>query len=294
MAGRELSEQDFCEGADVIVEERLAHYARQWRVSIDETRSTETSLLGFGACGTQPVVLKVVRKENSEEWRCGEVLEAFRGEGMIRPLEHTAGAVLLPRLRPGHDLTTLCIEGHDDDATDILASLLQRMSIAPVNLAGVRPVNRLQPEFTQFRNRVEGFIPASYVDRAEELFAELCTTQRDVRLLHGDLHHYNVLFDTDSGWAAIDPWGVLGEIEFEIGAALRNPVDVPALLADPGVIERRLRIYEARLKFNSDRALKWAFAMTVLAILWPFDAGIGQDLRAPFAMAARSMHELVE
>jgi streptomycin 6-kinase len=240
------------------------------------------------------VVLKVVRKENSEEWRCGEVLEAFRGEGMIRPLEYTAGAVLLPHLRPGHDLTSLCLEGRDDEATEILASLLQRMSSAPVNLGGVRPVDRLQPEFAQFRNGADGFIPASYVDRAEELFAGLCRTQRDVRLLHGDLHHYNVLFDDDAGWIVIDPWGVIGEIEFEVGAALRNPVDVSALLGDPSVIERRLRIFEAELKLNPDRALKWAFAMTVLAILWPFDAQIGQDLRAPFAIAARSMHELIK
>ena len=263
-------------------------------MSIDETRSTETSLLGFGARGSQPVVLKVVRKENSEEWRSGEVLEAFRGEGMIRSLEYTAGAVLLPRLRPGHDLTTLCIEGRDDDATEILASLMQRMSSAPVNLAGVGPVDRLQPEFAQFRNRAKGFIPASYVDRADELFAELCRTQRDVRLLHGDLHHYNVLFDTESHWAVIDPWGALGEIEFEIGAALRNPVDVPALLGDPTVIERRLRIYEAQLELNPDRALKWAFAMTVLAILWPFDETIGLDLRRSFATAAQSMLRLLE
>jgi streptomycin 6-kinase len=262
-------------------------------VSIVEHCSTETSLLGFGACGSQPVVLKVVRKENGEEWRCGEVLEAFRGEGMIRPLEYTAGAVLLPRLRPGHDLSLLCIEGRDEEATDILASLMQRMASAPANLAGVRSVDRLQPEFAQYRNGADGFIPASYVDRAEELFAELCRTQRNVRLLHGDLHHYNVLFDTDSGWAVIDPWGARGEIEFEVGAALRNPVDVPALLGNPSVIERRLRTYEAQLKLNPDRALKWAFAMTVLGILWPFDAQIGQDLRAPFAIAARSMRELL-
>jgi streptomycin 6-kinase len=114
------------------------------------------------------------------------------------------------------------------------------------------------------------------------------------RLLHGDLHHYNVLFDTDSGWAVIDPWGALGEIEFEIGAALRNPVDVPALLGDPNVIERRLRIYEAQLKLDPDRALKWAFAMTTLAVLWPFDDTIGLDLRRPFAAAAQSMFRLLE
>ena len=103
-----------------------------------------------------------------------------------------------------------------------------------------------------------------------------------------------MLFDADSGWAAIDPWGVMGEIEFEIGAALRNPVDVPVLLGDPRVIERRLRTYEERLNLNADRALRWAFATTVLGILWPFDETVGLDLRQSFATAAQSMLRLLE
>ena len=38
---------------------------------------------------------------------------------------------------------------------------------------------------------------------------------------------------------------------------------------------------------------KWAFATTVLGILWPVEAGIGIDLRTPFASAARSMLALL-
>lgn len=280
--------------AVVTVDHRFALHSRDWDVTVEEIRTTETSMLGFGMRGRQPVVLKVIRNENSEEWRCGLVLDAFGGTGMIPPIKHEPGAVLLPRLTPGHDLVSLCCEGRDEEATEIIASLLEEMSSTPPYLAGVSSISRLLPEFAQFRDGALSFIPMSYVDRAKALFAELCATQRDVRLLHGDLHHYNVLFDTDAGWVVIDPWGVLGEIEFEVGAALRNPVDAPALLGDPNVIERRLRTYESELKLSADRALKWAFATTVLSILWPFEAGIGQDLRAPFALAARSMHALMK
>ena len=263
-------------------------------MSIDETRSTETSLLGFGTRGGQPVVLKIIRKENGEEWRCGEVLEAFRGEGIIRPIEHTAGAVLLPRLRPGHDLSALCLENRDHEAAEILASLLRRMSSAPAHVDGVRSVDRLQPEFDQFRDGADSFIPGSYVDLAEMMFAELCATQRNVRLLHGDLHHYNVLFDADQGWVAIDPWGIVGEREFELGASLRNPIDASHVASDPEAMERRLKTFEIRLNLNTDRALRWAFATTVLAILWPFDEATGLDLRAPFARTVRAMHGLMD
>ena len=86
------------------VEERFAAHARAWGVRIDEVRTTETSTLGFGTRAHQHVVLKVIRKEGSEEWRCGEVMEAFGGAGMIPPIAHEPGAVLLPRVLPGNDL----------------------------------------------------------------------------------------------------------------------------------------------------------------------------------------------
>ena len=273
------------------VAERFAAHAREWNVSIEEIRTTETSQLGFGALGKQPVVLKVIRKENSEEWRSGDVLAAFGG-GLILPIASAPGAVLLPRLVPGYDLASICLVGRDDEATEIIGSLVHRMPAVDVDPAAWGSVDRMQPDFAKYHDAGEGWIPRAFVDRAEALFGDLCGTQRNVRLLHGDLHHYNVLFDVSAGWVAIDPWGAMGEIEFEVGASLRNPA--MDLLLSPRAIERRLRTYEDRLKLDTGRALKWAFATTVLGILWPFEQGVGPDLRAPFALAARSMHELLD
>jgi streptomycin 6-kinase len=275
------------------VEERLAAHARGWGVSIDETRSTETSLIGFGTRSGQPVVLKAIRRENSEEWRCGEILRAFQGQGMIQVLASANGAVLLPRLMPGHNLGSLCLEGKDDEASEILAAIIRRISTVSSEITWTGSVERLTSDFARFRDGAIGYIPVPFVDRAEAFFAELCATQRQPRLLHGDLHHHNVLFDGALGWVAIDPWGTIGEIEFEVGASLRNPVDAPHLLT-PAVIERRLRIFEEHLRFDVDRALKWAFATTVLGILWPVEPDIGLDLRGSFATAAHSMLRLLE
>jgi streptomycin 6-kinase len=274
--------------------ERFEAHARDWGVSIDQTLSTETSLVGFGSRDGDPVVLKVIRKENSEEWRCGEILRAFDGAGIVTVLEHAPGAALLPRLEPGHNLTALCLEGNDDRATEIIAATIARMSNLDPQIPWVGSIERLEPDYARFRGGADGFIPVSYVDRAEALFVELCATQGIRRLLHGDLHHYNILFDENAGWVAIDPWGAMGEIEFEVGASLRNPVDAPWLLKDPAAIARRLRIYEMRLKCDVDRALKWAFATTVLGILWPVEPDVGQDFRGAFALAAQTMSRLLE
>ena len=270
------------------VEERFAAHARDWGVSVEEIRTTDTSRLGFGRIGSQAVVLKVIRHENSEEWRCGELLNAFGGHGMVLPIAHAPGAVLLRRLVPGYDLASVCLAGRDEEATAIIASLIQQMPAIVANPPGGWPVERMYPDFAKYRHAGEDLIPLEFVDRAEALFSQLCATQQDVRLLHGDLHHYNVLFDNEAGWLAIDPQGPMGEIEFEIGACLRNPL--ADIVESPRVLERRLRTYEDRLNLDAGRALRWAFATTVLGILWPFEQ---LDLRAPFGRAARAMHEVM-
>src|SRR4029079_11177091 len=74
-------------------------------------------------------------------------------------------------------------------------------------------------------------LPRELVLRAQRVYSELAAAQREPALLHGDLQHYNVLCDERRGWVAIDPKGVIGELEYEIGAALRNPYERPELLA---------------------------------------------------------------
>jgi streptomycin 6-kinase len=113
---------------------------------------------------------------------------------------------------PGHDLTSLCAGGQDEQATEIIASLIRGMPVVRDAPHRAGSVERLHADFTQFRNGAEGFIPIDFVDRAAALFAKLCASRRHVRLLHGDLHHFNVLFDSTAGWVAIDPWGQMGEI----------------------------------------------------------------------------------
>ena len=92
------------------LDDRFAAHARDWHVKVDEIRWTETSQLGFGTRDNRPVVLKVIRRENSEEWQCGRVLEAFGGAGVIRPIAHSPGAVPASAPYPGQrtGLTQSC------------------------------------------------------------------------------------------------------------------------------------------------------------------------------------------
>jgi len=272
--------------------DRLEEHVRLWDVTVEAIKETETSLMAFGACRNQRVVLKVSRYEG-EEWRCGELLTAFDGRGLVRALEYRDGIVLLERLAPGNDLSVLSLNTRDDEATEIIAEIIGRMSSIRPSVKGIKSASDLISEFQKYRHGCDDLMPAGMIDKAERIFSQLCDSQADLRLLHGDLHHYNVLFDSQRGWVAIDPWGLWAEIEYEVGASLRNPIDAPDLLAKKETVVRRLRIYEQRLGIDARRALRWAFSQAVLAALWPTEEGVGIDMRAPFIAAATAMMPLL-
>ncbi|MDX6498251.1 MAG: streptomycin 6-kinase [Blastocatellia bacterium] len=293
-------------------------HARDWRVIIDNTFETESSVIAFGirdvdGAGSRKdeVVLKVV-KQPGDEWHSGEVLAAFNGKGFVRVYEHAPGAVLLQRLRPGNSLVELSLNGHDEEATDILAGVIQQMSSVESSMSSVdlprserkspNPHAPLQhcptvhdwaKAFERYTATGDKQIPMDLVMAGQRVYLDLCSSQQRLIVLHGDLQHYNVLFDSDRGWLAIDPKGVFGEIEYEIGAALRNPLAQPELFLLPATIERRLGQFNSRLNLNYERTLAWGFAQAVLSAIWGVEDGFTVDATNPALRLAAVMRPML-
>lgn len=264
--------------------DRIQRHAREWGVIIGDTIETQSSVIAFGnrdVIGSgnrdnQDVVLKVV-KQPGDEWRSGEVLAAFNGNGVARVHEQAPGAVLLERLRPGNSLVEKALNGRDEEATSILADVIQQMSTAerkspklPAALPHCPTVHDWAKGFERYVATGDDQIPIDLVAAGQRVYLRLCASQRRTRLLHGDLQHYNVLFDADRGWLAIDPKGVVGELEYEIGAVLRNPSE---LFASSSIVERRLNQFTSTLNLDYERALAWGFAQAVLSAIWEIEDG---------------------
>ncbi len=271
---------------------RIKQHTREWRLDIVESFETETSVISYATRNGQSLVLKVIKQPGDDEWNAGEVVSVFAGNGMVRVYEHTAGAMLLERLQPGGSLVQMALDGRDQEATEILAGVIEKMSASkipdgvPTNTAWGRGFERyLVSNDTQ--------VPKDLVESAQQVFADLAKTQSRTRLLHGDLHHYNVLFDTHRGWVAIDPKGVIGELEFEIGAVLRNPIERPELFLAPPVIERRLNQFAKQLNLNYERTLAWAFAQAVLSAIWYVEEGVEVNAANPALRLAKIMQPML-
>jgi streptomycin 6-kinase len=212
-----------------------------------------------------PAVLKVGVPHDEMRTEI-EALRLFDGSGIARLLEADfgRGALLLERLEPGE---TLVARSHQDDdaATAIGASLMRRLWV-PAPQA--HPFRDMQSWFRDLwraeRGELDtGAFPPGLIDRAAAMTRELiASTERPV-LLHGDLHHYNILSAQRAPWLAIDPKGHVGDPCYEVYAFLVNPEDV--LVSD---FSRRLDIFAAELGLGRARIKHWCYARTVLNGCW--------------------------
>jgi len=203
-----------------------------------------------------------------------EALRLFDGRGIVRLLEADTerGSLLLERLRPGTPLSRLA---DDEQATAIAAGVMGQLW-RPAPAGHPFPtVQRWAAGLERLRARFGGGtgpLPIALVERAEALFAELIGSMADPVLLHGDLHHENILAAGRQPWLALDPKGVVGEPAYETGALLRNPM--PEILRRPGVgriLARRVDQLAGLLGFDRERVVGWAFAQAVLSAWWSLE-----------------------
>ena len=248
---------------------RLEALANQWDVTYDDVLETATSLIAFGVQSEQPVVLKVVRQPG-DEWGAGAVAAAFAGTGAVPVIAHEPGAALLRRLSPAHDLTALA-RADDADACAVIGGVIRRMVAHEAKLTFGVTAESWGSAFDRYLSSGDSQLDFGLVTAARRTYMQLCSTQRRPGLLHGDLQHYNILYDAELGWTSIDPKGVVAEIEFEFGPALRNPHDMPELYADADRVRARIAMMTAGLDVDITRVQQWAFAQAVLSAIWTIE-----------------------
>lgn len=271
---------------------RLHASAGAWGVDIQHVFETDTSLIGVGLRPHQPVILKIVKRPG-DEWTSGPVVRAFDGRGMVHVYEFEEGALLLEGLTPGHSLVSLSLDGRDEDATGIIADVIQRMQ-SPAPPQGCPEVMDWSAGFEQYLRSGDGRIPRALVEDAHRRFRRLAASQHRLRLLHGDLQHSNVLFDSNRGWLAIDPKGVVGEIEYELGAVLRNPTEKPDLFASPATVTRRLSQFATTLHLNRARAAEWGYTQAVLSAIWSIEDGFDITADSPVLRLADVIRSMLD
>ena len=117
-------------------------------------------------------------------------------------------------------------------------------------------------------------LPAQYLEKARNLSKQLLATTTKQVLLHGDLHHDNILLHEQIHWIAIDPKGVIGDPVYEVGSSIRNPI--PELLENndaKNIIKNRINLFADLLNFDHKRIINWSYVQAVLSACWAIEDG---------------------
>ncbi|HEY7176601.1 MAG TPA: aminoglycoside phosphotransferase family protein, partial [Micromonosporaceae bacterium] len=174
--------------------------ARDWDLTIGEPYELSYHYVAAVICGDgTPAVLKLGVPEGTSLAEEAPALAAFDGRGAVRLLREdlTRGALLLEHVAPGWRTSDL-VPVRDSEATSAAVGVMRRLHGAPP------PECRIPEALTQadaFDEYVATFgetgpLPLDLVVRAGGLMRELCASATERVVLHGDLHHDNILAAT--------------------------------------------------------------------------------------------------
>jgi streptomycin 6-kinase len=243
---------------------------RRWDLTLGATLEPLTYnylVSAYRRDGT-PVIVKVCSPGG--EFRLqAHALRHFDGRGAVRLLasDERDEVMLLERCEPGTLLHAL----DDDAAATTIAASVMRQLWHPLPPDHPFPsITDWGRGFARLRQHYGGTgpFPAALVERAERLFADLSGSMAAPVLLHGDLHHDNILAAQRQPWLAIDPKGVAGEPAYETGALLRNPLNLLDFPHPGHILARRVDQLAGELDLDRARVRDWGIAQAVLSAWW--------------------------
>lgn len=210
----------------------------------------------------KPVILKIICDKNAfiDEMHA---LQYFDGSGSIQiiAVNECHHALLLQRAVPGVTLTSIYssqIEYVMDSYVNTMQKLHQKHFTSQYNFKHISDWLIAIDHLTDHR------CPAPLLEKAINLKNKLLASSTNEVLLHGDLHHDNIIQQGDQ-WLAIDPKGIVGEPEFEIAAFdfmyVRELANNPAIKK---IIENRAVRLAQKSNLNSQRIYDWILVRLVL------------------------------
>jgi streptomycin 6-kinase len=258
-------------------------YLTRWALTPDgDPIVTRTSRLLPVRWRGVPAILKVAM--HPEEKLGNQVMQWWEGVGTARVLAHDDDALLLERAVRTTSLADLARTGRDDEASRIICH-----AIADLHTPRKKPLPILVPLTKWFADlESAASVRSGFFARSAAAARELLATPKDVTVLHGDIHHGNVLDFGERGWLAVDPKGAIGERAFDYANMFCNPDHDTA--AAPGHFARRVEVVGAAAQLDRARLLKWILAWSGLSAVWSI--GDGESPETALAVAELAAQQL--
>lgn len=240
------------------------YYLKHWNLWSDgEPIITHSSQLLPVCYQGKKAMLKIAI---SEEERLGaNLMSWWDGEGAAPVLLNENNALLMERALEGNSLVKKALHDSDDEASQIICAVATKLHAKKGN----SPLD-LIPLKIWFRALENAALQHDGIfAKSLKTANNLLNSPQDVVVLHGDLHHGNILDFGQRGWLAIDPKYITGERGFDFANIFCNPDKKIAL--QPGRLLRQVGIVSDCAQLERGRLLQWILAYAGLSAAWSLD-----------------------
>ena len=235
----------------------------------------------------QKAILKIT-DDDSERIGC-ELMVWWNGNGAAKVLAHAAGAIMLERATGTESLADMSWTGNDAQACRIICHAASRLHLSR---------NASTPALTPLHHWFRDLAPAAKkhggtLTRCTAVANVLLSSPQDEVVLHGDLHHGNILDFGTRGWLAIDPKGLVGERGFDYANIFTNPdlaEPTRPVAIEPEIFTQRVNIVSEIARIERQRLLMWIVAWCGLSSVWFLQEG--DSVTVPLRIAELAMAEL--
>jgi streptomycin 6-kinase len=255
------------------MDNKLNHYLAAWNLANPQLLTqTATSHIYTVTNNAETVILKLLSASETTEQVGALALRYFDGHGAVRLLRYDEGAHLL-EYASGDELVTLVARGEDEDATRVIAQVIRELHSVPQDAPqnGLFVLERwFEALFDQAAADRQAGIESIYV-RCAAFTEQLLADQRELRVLHGDIHHRNIRM-SGRGWLAFDPKGVVGERTYDCANTLCNP-PMTEIVHNETRLLKNATILADELGLDLKRVLAFTYAYACLNASWSLRIG---------------------
>ena len=209
---RKFGEESYKERINV-----LEKYRKQWELSeIDFKSELSNNSLIFYAVSKHygNVILKILLPDNLDQ----EIttLKLFQGDNFCKLYEYSLEdrVYIMERIVPGYTLYESASRNERIRIVGEIFKELHKTSLPDSMYPTYNEWFKAGKEGTKNRKDCEGLY--HYLESAEQMLVDISQKYSRNFLLHGDLHHENILKNEKGGYTVIDPKGVIGDPVFDL------------------------------------------------------------------------------
>ncbi|QKE72519.1 hypothetical protein HPK19_06760 [Arthrobacter citreus] len=199
-----------------------------------------------------------------------EALNEFKDADFVKVIDYDLkeGILILERLLPGNTLASI---ENEELEMQIAVKVMKNLWKKPSTSSKLPTILNRENSFSRIVEKFpNGFGPISkeLLLDAFSTFKEMNSSQSTQYLLHGDLHHYNLLNAGEDSWKVIDPKGLIGEREYDLIQFLLNNLEGKDIST---TLEKRIDLLVNELNLNKERLLLWGYSHAVLSTCWSLE-----------------------